>query len=208
VALAKAVIMNLDARIPLPIPVMFNPPDYALSKTNQYAEMKIPGLPSSVLQFVHGDAQTLSMELLFDTTDTGADVRIRTAAISNLTQPHVRTHAPPRLLLLWGSLAFPCVLISVRQHFDYFNALGMPLRARLTVEFKGNDTLESMIAAAPLALIDQVTRYIVKNGDTLQGIAAALFEDSTKWRDIATANNMDDPRSISVGVRIEIPRRG
>ena len=56
-ALAKAVIINLDALPPLPIPVMFNPPDYTLSKTNQFAEIKIPGLPSSVLQFVNGDAK-------------------------------------------------------------------------------------------------------------------------------------------------------
>lgn len=205
-ALAKAVIINLDAPAPLPIPVMFNPPDYALSKTNQFAEIKIPGLPSSVLQFVSGDAQTLSMELFFDTTDTGADVRMRTAAISNLTEPDLRTQAPPRLLLLWGSLAFPCVLTSTRQHFEYFNALGMPLRARLTVEFKGNNAVESMVAAAPTALIEQATRYIAKIGDTLQGIAAAQFNDPSKWREIATANNIDDPRAVSRGLRLDIPR--
>ena len=205
-ALAKAVIINLDALPPLPIPVMFNPPDYTLSKTNQFAEIKIPGLPSSVLQFVNGDAQSLSMELFFDTTDTNTDVRVRTAAIVNLTEPNVRTHAPPRLLLLWGSLAFSCFLMSVKQHFDYFNAFGMPLRASLSVEFKGNTKLESMIAAAPVALIEQATRYAAKTDDTLQGIAATQYDDPSKWREIAKANNIDDPRAVKPGQQLNIPR--
>src|SRR5260221_9518331 len=114
-AVVKAVMVNLDIRQPAPIPVMFNPPNYELSKTNQFAEIRIPGLQSSVLQFIHGDTKTLSMELFFDTTDSGDDVRSRTTAISNLTEPNPITHAPPRLLLLWSSLAFPCFLISVRQ---------------------------------------------------------------------------------------------
>src|SRR5438874_9847644 len=99
-AFTKAVIVNLDTPGAPPIPVMFNPPAYELSKTNQFAEMKIPGLPSSVLQFVNGNAVSLSTELFFDTTDSGIDVRSRTAAISNLTEPDPFTHAPPRLLLL------------------------------------------------------------------------------------------------------------
>lgn len=142
-ALAKAVIVNLDVRVPVPIPVLFNPPDYDLSKTNQYAELKVPGLSSPVLQYVGGGAQSLSMEFFFDTTDSGIDVRLRTNLLANLAEPDSRTNAPPRLLLLWGSLAFPCVLTSIKQHFEYFNALGMPLRARLTAEFKGNDAIQN-----------------------------------------------------------------
>lgn len=106
-ALTKAVIVKLDAPGAPPIPVMFNPPKYELSKTNQFAEIKIPGLATSVLQFVNGNAKSLSMELFFDTTDSGLDVRARTAAVANLTEPDPVSKAPSRLLLLWGSLAFP-----------------------------------------------------------------------------------------------------
>jgi hypothetical protein len=84
-ALTKAVIVNKDARTPVPIPVMFNPPNYTLTKTNQFAEIRIPGLPSTVLQYVSGDARSLSTEFFFDATDTGVDVRSRCAAITNLT---------------------------------------------------------------------------------------------------------------------------
>ena len=207
-ALVKAVIVNLDIPALGPIPVMFNPPNYELSKTNQFAEMRVPGLQSSVLQFVNGGTQTLSMELFFDTTDSGNDVRSRTAAISNLTEPNPRTHAPPRLLLLWGSLAFPCFLLSVRQQFEYFNSSGSPLRARLTVEFKGHDPVETMLAAIPIAQIEQASRHVAKIGETLQGVAAAVYQDPGKWREIATANNIDNPRNLAAGVRLQIPRLG
>lgn len=205
-ALTKAVIVKLDQPGTPPIPLMFNPPKYELSKTNQFAEIKVPGLPSSVLQFVSGNAKSLTMDLFFDTTDRGTDVRLLSSAVSNLTEPHPMTKAPPRLLLLWGSLAFPCVLISVRQTFDHFNTLGLPLRATLSVEFKGHDPLENLLAAPPLAQVAQATHYIVKAGDTLQHIAAEMYGNPKQWRHIASANNIDDPRAMAAGSSLQVPR--
>jgi nucleoid-associated protein YgaU len=204
-AFTKAVIINKDAEVPLPIPVMFNPPSYSLTKTNQFAEIRVPGLPSTLLQYVSGDAQTLSTELFFDTTDSGADVRLRTAAITNLTKPGLVTQAPPRLLLLWGSLVFQCILLSVREEFEHFNSLGMPLRARLHVELKGWDEIASLIAELPLPLVDEVGRYLVKSGETLAQIAARHYRDPTQWRRIAEANGIDNPRALTSGMRLRIP---
>lgn len=204
-ALMKALIINRDAFVPLPIPVMFNPPDYQLQKTNQFAEIDIPGLGSSPLQFVRGSAQTLTMELFFDTTDTRIDVRAVTELVVGLTDVNAETHAPPRLLFVWGSLVFPCILESVTQRFDYFNAAGMPLRARLTVALKGYDLIQSLLAKIPLESADRTKRRVVKIGETLQSIAAQEYEDPRKWRPIAEANGIDDPRAIGVGQGLIIP---
>lgn len=207
-ALTKAVIVNLDAPGSPPVPVMFNPPQYELSKGNQFAEIRVPGLPSTVLQFVHGQSSSLSMELFFDTTANGLDVRTRTAALTQLTEPLASTHAPPRLLLLWGSLAFQGVLISVRQSFDYFDANGFPLRARLQVEFKGKEPLERLAASLPLAQIEQASAYVIKAGETLQSIAATVLNDPGRWRELAQANEVDDPRGLLPGMRLQIPQGG
>ena len=204
-ALTKAVIINKDAAVPLPIPVMFNPPSYSLTKSNQFAEIRIPGLPSTILQYVSGDARTLSTELFFDTTDTGLDVRMRTAAITSLTKPEATTQAPPRLLLMWGSLVFQCVLLSVREEYEHFDSLGMPLRARLQVEFKGWDEITSLIGQLPLPLVDELGRYLVKSGETLSQIAAAQYRDPAQWRRIADTNNLDDPRALAAGMKLRIP---
>jgi nucleoid-associated protein YgaU len=186
-ALTKAVIVRIDAPGTPPIPVMFNPPRYALSSSNRFAEIRIPGLPAAVMQFVGGEARSLSLELFFDTT-----------------------MAPPRLLMLWGSLAFPGYLVSVKQTFDHFSAFGLPLRATLAVEFKGYEPTPFLTTAglsAALTTAELATRYVVKAGDTLQSIAAALYGDPNRWREIATANGLDDPRALPTGRQLEIRRR-
>jgi hypothetical protein len=201
--LTKALILDVDAE--KTIPVMFNPPEYQLQKTNQFAEIGIPGLGSSLLQFVRGSAQTLTMELFFDTTGLGVDVREFTGSVMALTDVNSDTHAPPRLLFLWGTLVFPCVLESVTQRFEYFNPKGMPLRARLTVSFKGYDLLADLLSSIPLLSADRAKRCVAKSGDTLQGIAAQEYDDPRKWRPIAEANNINNPLTLSVGQGLIIP---
>ncbi len=203
--LTKALIINRDAPVPIPIPVMFNPPEYQLQKTNTFSKITIPGLGSSLLQFVSGDEQTLTMNLFFDTTDIGVDVRVHTELVVGLTALSAKKHAPPRLLFLWGSLIFPCVLQSVTQKFEYFNAAGMPLRARLTVTLKGYDLLESLLASIPLESADRTKLRVVRAGDTLQSIAAEEYEDPSQWRPIAEANRIDNPLAIQAGQALRIP---
>ena len=206
--LTKALIINTDAVVPLPIPVMFNPPEYRIQRTNQFAEVGIPGLGSSLLQFVRGSADTLTMDLFFDTTDLGLDVRTITSLVVGLTALNAQTHAPPRLTFVWGTLIFPCVLESVTQHFDYFNALGMPLRATLTVTLKGNDTLQDLLSSIPLESADRTKGYVVKAGDTLQAIAAVEYDDPRPWRLIAQASNIDNPLTIKPGQSLSVPPLG
>ena len=203
--LTKALIIDCDSVTRIPIPVMFNPPEYQLQVTNQFAEVGIPGLGSSLLQFVRGSAKTLTMELFFDTTDEGIDVRLYTGLVLNLTSLNSETHAPPRLLFLWGSLIFPCVLESVTQTFDFFNTLGMPLRARLNVTLKGHDTLEDLLGSHQLLSADRTKQWVFKKGDTLQKIAAQEYGDPNKWRPIAEANNIDNPLTIPVGRTLKVP---
>jgi len=203
--LTKAIIVNTDTTIPIPIPVMFNPPEYQLQRTNQYAEVGIPGLGSSLLQFVRGSSQTLTMDLFFDTTDSGVDVRLYTELILALTNLNSDTHAPPRLMFIWGTLIFPCVLESVTQRYTYFNSLGMPLRATLSITLKGYDLLESLLASIPLLSSDRAKSRVVKSEETLQGIAAEEYDDPGEWRAIAEENNIDNPLTIQAGQRLIVP---
>jgi nucleoid-associated protein YgaU len=205
-ALMRALIINLDSVVPLPVPVMFNPPEYTLQKSNQFAEIGIPGLASTLIQFVHGSAQTLSMTLFFDTTESGLDVRRATSTLLLLTELNPKTHAPPRLLVVWGSLAFPCVLEQVGQRFTYFNALGMPLRAELDVTFRGSDLVESLLGGIPLMSADKVKLHVVKEGETLAQIAFDECEDPRAWRAIARVNGIINPLVLTAGTRLQIPK--
>lgn len=204
-ALEKALIINLGTNEA--IPVMFNPPEYQLQKTNQFVGIGIPRLGSSLLQFVQGSAQTLTMELFFDTTDDRRDVREFTDKVVELTALNAHTHAPPRLLFLWGSLTFSCVLESVTQRFDYFHADGTPLRAHLNVTLREFDHLEDLLAETPLESADRTKSRVVKAGDTLQHLAAQEYDNPRQWRPLAVANNPDNPLTLQVGQRLTIPSR-
>ena len=78
--LAKAVIINTVTGASFP--VMYNPEELQVEQGNNFAEVGIPGLNAPPLQYVRGKARVLTMELFFDTYETGQDVRDFTVAAS------------------------------------------------------------------------------------------------------------------------------
>ena len=64
------------------------------------------------------------------------------------------THAPPRLRLTWGhsGLSFKAIAETIDQKFVLFSPEGIPLRATLTMTFRGYATLEEQIADLKLAV--------------------------------------------------------
>lgn len=185
--------------------VMFNPEEYSLNKDNNFASQAIPGLTSPLLQFVHGNLRTLDMELLFDTFETQEDVRDQTQQVTDLLIIDSDLHTPPVLNVTWGSLYFRCVLAKVNQKFIKFFPDGRPARARLTVTFNEYLDADTQVIAANLQTSDFSKAHTVKQGDTLSSIAGQYYEDASKWRPIALANGIVDPRSITSGQALRIP---
>jgi nucleoid-associated protein YgaU len=203
-ALAKATIINLDTGEA--IPVLFNPEEYTLDVGNTIAEIGIPGLQKSPVQYVRGNIRTLRMELFFDTYERNEDVRVHTRRITALLDASRTTLAPPVLLFSWGSLQFQCVLESVSQRFIMFKPSGIPVRARLTVVFKEYARLEVQIEEG--FFIGPPTVRNILEGETLSQLAHDYLGDPGAWRDIAEANGIDDPINLIPGLRIVIPTRG
>jgi LysM repeat protein len=213
-SLEKALVTNLDTGEK--IPVMFNPEEYTLNKDNNFAQQTVPGLRAPLLQFTHGNMRTLEMELFFDTYErhrhgsrvlnqAGDDVRDLTGKIVALLDINPETHAPPVLLVTWASLSFTCVLARVSQKFTMFREDGTPVRARLTVTFNEftNADLESKEVNRQTA--DFTKMHVVKQGETLSGIAAKHYGNPQTWRPIAIKNGLDDPRGIFPGLGLRIP---
>jgi hypothetical protein len=196
------------------IEVEFNPTEYSLAKSAQIAEIGIPGLDSPVLQFIRGQNEKLTLELFFDTTSSGmgegggvVDVRTLTRSIYQLVKIQPKTHAPPRLLFVWGSLSFKAIVESVTQKFTLFNPVGIPLRASLSVTFREYKTLQDQLAELNLQSPDQTKRRIVRQGDTLAQIAAEEYNDPHQWRLIANNNLEVLPsfRRLTPGTVLLIP---
>jgi len=204
-ALEKATIINLETGAKAH--VQFNPEEYTLSGENQFAQAPVHGRGAPLLQFAHGNLRTLEMELFFDTYENPAnkDVRVQTSRIVNLMKINPLTHAPPVLLFLWGPLKFRCVLAKANQRFIMFLPTGVPVRAKVQVTFQEFTNGDYETKEVKRETADFTKTYVVGYGETLGGIAAAVYNDPTLWRPLAVANNLDDPRSLPVGMRLVVP---
>src|SRR5712692_4193171 len=118
------------------IPFQFNPTEFSLDKSVQISEITIPGLDSPLLQFVRGQNEKMTLDLFFDTTESG--MGNRATSVTTLTDPFYelvkivpKTHAPPICLFCWsdkftgsnfsahaenkGRNGFRCVVESVKK---------------------------------------------------------------------------------------------
>ncbi len=187
--------------------VLFNPEEYTLAKDNNFASHNVPGLSSPILQFVHGNLRTLTMELFFDTTDAQVDVRTETEKVVRLTAIDSELHAPPPVTISWGSLLFTGVLASVNQTFNRFLSDGRPVRARLDVTWNELIDPEREAREVNRQTADYSKLHVVQQGETLADIATLHYEDPAQWRAIALANALDDPLGdLFAGRELLVPK--
>ena len=218
--LVKAILAAKDKPW-LVAPCMFNPTELSVEKSNRFAEINIPGLSSSVLQFVRGNSRTLSMDLFFDTYEEKIDVRLLTDRVtgwdagsmfSNLPDAakglmdiDSELHAPPVCLFIWGAFVFQCVIDRVSKKFTMFLPEGIPVRATLSVSLKEYREVDIQVKELDLHSSDLTKRRQVIRGDSLWFIAAKEYGSPADWRLIADANNIDDPLVINPGQELVIP---
>jgi len=188
------------------IPLRFNPTDYKLSKSNTFAEIPIPGLEAPPLQYVRGGSETLTVEALVDTSDTLDDVRIRYVdRLRGLMTPDSREHAPPIVRFVWGRSIFTGVLEKLDIAYQLFLPDGVPLRAKLDLTIK-EYRQAAIQAMEPRSSPTVEKSYVVRRGDTLSSIAAALYRQPDAWRELARANGITNPGDLRPGQVLTVPR--
>lgn len=201
--------------------VLFNPAEYSIEKGNTFQSTSLPGLATPVTQFVTGNADTLSMELYFDTYSPSSrhgnvvpseDVRHYTRPIANLMEIDSELHAPPVCEFVWGppigtpeGLEFRGILEKCSQKFTYFLDDGTPVRATLSVSFKEYKTVEQQLSEMKQQSADRTKLREFKEGDAIWLYAANEYGDPEKWRVIADHNQLDNPRIVAPGTKLELP---
>lgn len=187
-------------------PVLFNPTEYSLSKSVNYGETTLPGFSSPLTQFVSGTAETLTMELFFDTYESGTDVRKEFLDdVDTLVEVDGTLHSPPLCRFVWGTFTFRAVVASAEKKVTMFRTDGTPVRARINVTFKEYNPPALQEAAEPRESADRTTVHVVTQDDTLWRIAATEYGDATRWRVIADANGIANPRTLTVGHELLVP---
>jgi hypothetical protein len=152
---AKATLTALPGGTPLN--VHFNPASLVYSVENSVAQQS--GGPKKV-QYVAQFSGKLTMDLQFDTTDTGSDVRTVTnqvalfmqasgnasAAAQNSAPPSANGNssgpppkAPPVLMFQWGTYQFQGIMDSFKETIDFFSADGVALRALVSIGLSRQD---------------------------------------------------------------------
>jgi hypothetical protein len=215
---AEIEVIDLDAegyrrsgRTETRFPVQFNPQTLRFSKGAQIAEIAVYGLDAPLLQYVRGQAETLSVELFFDATDLGMGEGVPgvgeiDSRFYQLVKQQSHLHATPRVVFRWGlGFAFRGIVERVERSFELFAPDGTPLRATFSLSLKEYRSLEEQIAALKLSSPDFTQRVVALQGDTLQGLAARHLGDPGQWTAIAAANGIEDPLEPPAGLPLELP---
>lgn len=217
---------------PEPYNVQYNPKEFSLEKNIQHGEINIPGLDAPLQQFVRGQAEKLSVELFFDTTENGmgkdaTSVTEHTDRIYKLAKIENESHAPAIVTFSWAK-AFPGsslsygeqgggasgnqtrntfvgVVESVRQQFTLFSSEGVPLRATVNLVLREYRPLDEQLKQLRLNSPDRTHSHPVGDRETLSAIAGRYYGNSRRWRFIARENDITDPRRLNAGRIITVP---
>ena len=176
-----------------------------------------------------GYRKTLSLNLLFDTSESDDDVRKQTEAILQMTRPV--ENKPPIVSFEWGTFSFEGHITSVTETLSYFSEQGKPLRADVSLSMTGADaerasnsitsansglgfsasaSLSASIGAgANASLGASVSAGVSANGSIgttpltfSQGgesLQALAGRAGLDWKTVAQANDIDDPRALHAG---------
>jgi nucleoid-associated protein YgaU len=193
----------------------FNPKEYSLSKANKWDVKEVVGKGVPVAQFGGGQPRKLTLDLLFDGTDGGEQVRAVTDQLFDLMQVDSKLASgegknsgrPPMVTFAWGSFtSFQAVIDSLTAQFTLFDQKGEPLRAQVKLSLIQAGEAEVAKGQNPTTRGDILSTHVVKDGDSLASIAYAAYGDPTAWRTIAEANDIDDPLHLNRGRALSIPR--
>lgn len=206
------------------ITVEYAPTEMTFSKATQYADIAVPGLEQPIIQFVRGDAETLSLELFFDSTKDGTSGKAVavTGQVEKFRQMigiRGSLHSPPLVRVFWGDdfpgtamgemekagENFTAVVTSISRNFTLFSPDGKPLRARVSLALKHYATVSEQINAINYQSSDHTRIHTISEGETLPLIAHDAYEDPQKWRVIADANNLKDIRALTPGETLILP---
>ena len=82
---------------------------------------------------------------------------------------------------------------------------GTPVRSTMTVRFQEFITVDVQIQSG--LFIGPPTVQNIVAGQTVATMAATQLGDPGRWREIAVANNLDDPFNVPAGKPLVVPSK-
>jgi hypothetical protein len=188
-------------------PLQFNVSEYTEEIVNDFKEKILKSNKGKRLQFNYSAKSDFTIELFFDSTDEGTDVRDKLKPLDLLASMNKESHAPAPCMFVWGEFNFRGVVGKISKKYTYFYHNGIPARVRVNLTLKPYETIKENKAKTKKQSSDLTKQRITKSGDNIWLLADREYEDPRCWRDIAKANDIDDPRSVEMGRNLTLPPR-
>ena len=202
--LAKASFTDAADGAATPIHVHFNPVSlqYRVSNTLRPnpSATGTSGNPDQTKQYLTGSSATLTLELSFDSTDSGRDVRDTTSRIAQFMRPK-KDNAAAVVLFSWGSFQFQGMFRSYQETLDFFSPEGVPLRAAVSISMDEQNRVINERASggvgAVLAVGGNLTLLAGQIGDPRAARGIALANGSVSLR-------LDAGAALEIGAQVSI----
>ncbi len=189
----------------------FNPTEYTVETGNRFQVINFPELSAPLLQFVTGEGETLSFELLLDDTlALGTKERPpllkRLALLEKALAVDPELHAPPLVSFSWGQEILPqAVVEKLSKRFVLFNDEGLPVRVRLSLTLKRYLTPGQQKEAEDRHSADVSKLRLLREGENIFLLAAKEYGTVAAWRLIARENHLRNPLEVPVGTLLKLP---
>ncbi len=210
--------------------VQVNPSGYTLNRLLEYSRHQGQGFSSSEAVYSRSDPVTLQFEFLFDGTGVVpppselGDIPLVGAIASALSgsEPFVvmdeldkftrvvydynsELHSPRHVLLVWGSLVFPCVTTTLTYRFTLFKPDGTPLRAVASCSFSESVPDAQRVREENASSPDLTHLREVQDGDTLPLLAYRIYDNAELYLEVARVNKLVNFRRLRAATRLEFP---
>jgi hypothetical protein len=191
-----------------PLQVQFNPEKLELTLTNPIPQDRGRRRREPPQVVIESNAK-LSLELLFDTTATGDDVRRLTFEVAQMLQPRqalrrgVLLGVPSIVLFEWGSFVFTGFIDSYKETLDFFAPEGVPLRSTLSLSL--TEQGKPFPEPRPLAPGADGREVVPARRDaSVQSVASELGLSRQAAQAIARESGVEDLRALGVD-QIAVP---
>ena len=205
------------------IECMFNPDQITFKRTNGWSFRVANGTQQPAGAFSGGQAGTLTLTLMLDSTEAGEDIASDIDTLVKLThideslsngttkggRGHSQSpqHRPPTCKFLWGKyLSFDAVIQSLTVRYTLFLEDGTPVRAfvdLILTQIDDKDIYPNQNPTSGGRTGERVHRLGPR--ETLDQVAWAEFGKPGLWRAIAAFNGIDDPLRLRAGDPILLP---
>jgi len=164
-------------------------------------------------RFAGINSEKVSFDLVLDGTgvvkkgSSVPDVKAEIEKLKNIVYRYVGDkHEPSVVKLAWGELnTFYGRMESMSLDYTLFRPNGLPLRAKVKLQFVSFMTQVEASLRANRSSPDLSHLVEVRDGDTLPSLCQLIYNDCSRYLEVARANRLANFRALEPGTRLRFP---